>query len=872
MNEGQQAEAGDGSVIVQIQGNGSIVSVDLPHLELTRRTGLSRRIGNDPETGKPIETHVIRPFARAIELVGREAELAGLRCWLKSEPPVSVRVLTGEAGLGKTRLALELAEEAAECGWRAGFLTRQNLMRFLKQTNLAAWGWNAPVLAVVDYASASASDLNAWLLQLVDHRIWNGARTRPDRPLRLLLLERHATPGAGWWTETFRGGDGASPEEMLDPREPVALRRTDEPEQRLEILKQTLTRLGGDLTLPEDADFERRVAELTWGGVPLLLMMAAVTAARENFGAALALSSDNLALNIAKNELSRIRKVVRGNHVKRVLAPLVDHVVAVATLRQGLSIEAALDVIETEAAALGYALPHGPEPLREALATALPAANRGVAAIEPDMIGEALLLAAWGTDRRAGVPAAQKDGALPAIRRAHGASPAAVMETIIRTCQDYLIHGHHDPLDWLRLIFEERTGGPALIELANAMPEATVQLRELALEVSQSAADLMERLAREHTEDAEVRAAYAGHLNDLSNRLFEAGQRNKALEAARKAVTLHRALAAQRSDAFRHALAVSLNSLSNCLSAVGRGSEALHAARESADIRRALADERPDAFRHLLAGSLNNLSNRLSEIGQREEALDAAEQSVGLSRTLEAEQPDAFRHLLATSLNSLSNHLSAVGQREEALVAAREAVELRRALAAERPDAFRQALATSLIVLSNRLSEVGCRDRALDAITNAVAIYCKLAAEHPDAFRLLLATSLNNLSNRLSEAGRREDALDAAKKAVALLRMLAAEHPDAFRYDLAASLNNLSNRLSAVGQREEALDAAENAVGALGGPFLTAQTALAPWIVQILRNYIIRCTEAGRAPKPDLMTPIDQALDRQHNNRSALHR
>ena len=329
-------------------------------------------------------------------------------------------------------------------------------------------------------------------------------RTGLVRPLRVLLLERHATLGAGWWAETLRGGDTAGPEQMLDPREPVALSRIHEPRQRREILKRTLVRLGSNLTLPEEVDFERRLAELTWGGVPLLLMVAAVTAERDNFGAALALSSDELALKIAQNELLRIQKVATGNRVDRVLAPLVDHVVAVATLRQGLSTEAVHDVIETEAAALGYELPYGPEPLRKALATALPAANGDVAAVEPDMIGEALLLVAWQNGRRTRVPIAEEDVVLSAIRRAHRADPAAVMETVIRTCQDYVIHGHRDPLDWLELIFKERVGSEALIELANAMPETTVELRELALEISQSATALIGRLARENTDDVRI--------------------------------------------------------------------------------------------------------------------------------------------------------------------------------------------------------------------------------------------------------------------------------------------------------------------------------------------------------------------------------
>ena len=263
MKSGQYVQAGDGAVVVQIQGHGSTVNVDLPHLELTRRTGLSRRIGNDPETGKPIKTDLIRPFARAIGLVGREMELDSLRRWLESKPPISIRVLTGESGLGKTRLALELAEEAAASGWRAGFVTRQELTRFVGQTNLAAWGWSASVLAIIDYASASASDLNTWFLRLVDHRIWDDTRAGPAWPLRVLLLERHATIGVGWWAETFRSGDAASPEQMLNPRQPLALSRIGEPKQRREILERTLARLGSDLTLPEDVEFERRLAELT---------------------------------------------------------------------------------------------------------------------------------------------------------------------------------------------------------------------------------------------------------------------------------------------------------------------------------------------------------------------------------------------------------------------------------------------------------------------------------------------------------------------------------------------------------------------------------------------------------------------------------
>ena len=336
--------AGNGNFIVQIQGDGNSIVTGLPHLELTRRHGIARRIEVEPSTGKPRETDVIRPFTRSIELVGRETELDDLRAWLRKESAISVRVLTGSAGYGKTRLALELIEEMAPQGWCAGFLTRAELKRFRVQHDLAGWGWNAPILAVVDYASASARDLHAWLKELEDHTVWEDADPRNRYPLRLLLLERQAERGNGWWAEVFGLGDDAVVlEKLADPDEPVALRPLDDANQRRAILTKTLVSLGSTVTLPatgDDADFDRRLTELTWAGVPLLLMLAAATAAREGFGQVLNMGSSELAFSVAKTELARILKVVDSQNVSASLAPLVKHVAAVATLRQGLTSEA----------------------------------------------------------------------------------------------------------------------------------------------------------------------------------------------------------------------------------------------------------------------------------------------------------------------------------------------------------------------------------------------------------------------------------------------------------------------------------------------------------------------------------------------------
>ena len=895
--------SGNGNFIVQIQGAGNSIVTGLPHLELTRRHGIARRIEVEPSTGKPRETDVIRPFTRSIELVGRETELDDLRAWLRKESAISVRVLTGSAGYGKTRLALELIEEVAPQGWHAGFLTRAELKRFREQHDLAGWGWNAPILAVVDYASASARDLHAWLKELEDHAVWEDTGPRNRYPLRLLLLERQAKRGNGWWAEVFGIGDDAVVlEKLADPAEPVALRPLDDANQRRAILTKTLASLGSTVTLPalgDDADFDRRLSELTWAGVPLLLMLAAVTAAREGFGPVLAMGSTELAFSVAKTELARILKVVEGQRVSASLAPLVKHVAAVVTLRQGLTSEATREMIERESEELGYNLPDGSAALRNALAVALPDDAGGIAAIEPDMIGEALLLDVWGEDNT---------HALTVIARAYAAAPEVVAKTIIRTCQDYVIRGSRHPLNWLEKIRADSADLYALIHLCNAMPTQTLELREIAVRLDEAvvrqvrppAGDLRDldqftifveslnnlsnslsaigerEKALAAIEEAVLlyreltrvfpdvgRPRLATSLSNLSKYFSDLGQREKALAASNEAVEIFRDLAAACPDAFRPDLAMSLNIRSICFSHIGRREEALATIEEAVAIRRDLVTVHPDAFRPDLAQSLQNLSACLSTLGRQEDALAAIEEAVVIGRGLAAASPDAFRPDLVGYFNNLSSHLSELGRQGEALSAIKEAVALCRDLTATRPEAFRPDLAMSINNLSNRCFDLGRQEEGLAAIEEGVALYRDLAATHPDAFRPDLAWSLSNLSLSFFDLGRREEGLAAIEEAVAIRRDLVAAGPDAFRPDLAAVLSTLSRRFSELGRQEEALAAIEEAVATLRERFLAEPMAFRQQMASMLSAYLERCKDARREESdPALWAPILETLER----------
>ena len=303
------------------------------------------------------------------------------------------------------------------------------------------------------------------------------------------------------------------------------------------------------MTLPavgDDSDFDRRLTELSWAGVPLLLMFAAATAAREGFGQALAMGSQDLAFSVAETELARILKVVESQNVSTSLAPLVKHVAAVATLHQGLTLEAAREIIERESEELGYNLPNGSAAMRDALAMALPDDRGGIAAIEPDMIGEAMMLDVWREDNIQ---------ALPAIARAYAADPDVVAKTVIRACQDYVIRGHRHPLNWLEKIRADTTDLYVLIPLCNAMPTRTVELREIAAELAKTLVDQARNLAAEEL-DLDETVTLAGTLNNLANRFFDLGRREEALDVIEEAVDLHRSLASIQPDAFRPGLAL----------------------------------------------------------------------------------------------------------------------------------------------------------------------------------------------------------------------------------------------------------------------------------------------------------------------------
>ncbi len=606
---------GNGNTVVQIVGDGNSVVTGHPHLTLTRYVA-RRQVHQDLDR--------LSPYTRSTVLVGREAELASLQSYLSGPRAMAARVLVGGGGRGKTRLALELCEHAAATGWDAGFVTRTELRRFFEQQNLSTWGWRSPTLIVIDDAAEHAQLLNNWIGELVDRA------QLPPQAMRLLLLERSASTETGWWTTVFAsGGWGASGKRaLLDPVEPVPINPLVHADDRLALLRQMLTRSGANqaisLQLEENA-LRDKLMQLSWGGDPLFLMMAALELARVGHAKALTLGRTDLAQALATREADRLNQLASA----RSLSPeLVLHLAACVTLAQGMARKDFERFATGEK--LAIARPSGGDAaaLADLLQQALPRTN-GIAPVLPDLIGEALI-----------VLSLRQDAGTAAVLRCYDSFGQAVVETVIRCTQDFAEQSDA-PLVWLDAIMRAiGDDEDALAALDASLPIESIALRDVNLQVAQRLHRL--RAARA---DAPLEAR-ASALSGLAIALAQVGQREPALQAAQEASDLYRELAALRPDVFRPDLATSLNNLATMLSKLGQREPALQAAQEAVDICRELAALRPDVFRPDLAMSLIVLALCTHHSGATANAVQLAHEAI---QTLKPEvlcRPDVHKGLL----------------------------------------------------------------------------------------------------------------------------------------------------------------------------------------------------------------------------------
>lgn len=505
------------------------------------------------------ELDVLNPNLSRLPLVGRDGELADLRDWLDEEPDISVHALTGSAGAGKTRLAIELCaaidgEEEPSENWAAGFLSPAELGRVAEVYATTAFDWKRSTLLVIDYAGQGYAALGRWLDRLATKGL--------DVKLRILLLEREAPQGFGWWHE-LTGSALHSATARRDlfrdaSLRPQELRGIYDLEERRRVVTAALEEASkvdsntADLTIPAagvDPGYDARLGEEQFAN-PLSLVMAGVITRERGVREALALRRLDAARHLAGRELDRFRALAGESQARSI-----SHLVAFNGLAGGLPLEKLNRRLGEELSAVGLGGDTGalgdllqqelpPPPTREA---GTPGAPR-LATIQPDLIGEGVVIEAF----EAASPAIQAEGAAT-LRRAYDLTGREAAKALMRLLQDYayaLEDGTATAeekataerlMTWLTELAAAIDTPEDLEPLAFALPNDTLVLREAALELTQRLADAYKAaFAQSHKSSDAYRAFVWTH--NLGARLSGLGRREDALSATEAATALGRAL------------------------------------------------------------------------------------------------------------------------------------------------------------------------------------------------------------------------------------------------------------------------------------------------------------------------------------------
>jgi TPR repeat protein len=130
---------------------------------------------------------LLRPELGIVPFRGREPERDELLAWCADAAPISLALLTGIGGTGKTRLAAELCRACADEGWLVGFLMPEVTADGVRPLADAA----SSLLLVIDDAHSRSGVIGDLLQTLVRRR---------SAATRILLLARER---GTWWEKTL---------------------------------------------------------------------------------------------------------------------------------------------------------------------------------------------------------------------------------------------------------------------------------------------------------------------------------------------------------------------------------------------------------------------------------------------------------------------------------------------------------------------------------------------------------------------------------------------------------------------------------------------------------------------------------------------
>jgi tetratricopeptide (TPR) repeat protein len=802
-----------------------------PRLEVAEDVALSHDALVDPyrPIGRFRPSSLLRPEYGVVGFRGRTNELQGLDRWRSEADELTVALVSGPGGSGKTRLGSELCERLRDEGWVTGLLRRR-----LSDDHLARLSMmSSPMLVVIDDAESRSAETAGLLVRI--------AEADRSAPTCVLLLAREV---GDWWERLrlrLRECEAAS----------VAVAETTQlsltglemvGDDRRSAFLEAVRAFAGYVE-NDDADMAASDAlEVLDLSDPLFdnALLLHMTALSALLAEGPLLSGPTLRDDLIATMLDR-----EADYWLRTAGDAglsIDHVVqqramAVATLTSARSEREASELLkavpdlmsatEQERRRIvrwlrdlyprdGDTQDEGPDP------DGVASPQSWFSPLAPDILGEALISRVLPDVLDEAIDAPTVVDNL--LAHTAGAHAVEVLTALNRAARDHpnakqalhrCLQARFTSL-WLPAIeVAQETGDPIASLLSDVLidapmpqearkivqeiPKRTMTLRGFAFVAASQACDgAWEALRAARDADltkpppVELIVEIANTLRDYSRRLVQVGQVELAREPIEEAVKMWRIL---RSDPGQH----------------------------------------PRAGQLELAESLTAFARQLSRHSEHRQALTEIDEALELCSELIEDYPDSCWPSLAEALIVRSDIFSALNRSEEALEDIREAVDILEGLNSDYPGDFLPELADALRILARRLLDL---DGDIDLASAGAAgmksleISAQLAKVNLVLYKPMYAMTLRLLSSLFAATEEYEHSLLLAERELDVWRELDSLEPQKLVHEVAGALTNVAQLLHHFKRDDEAQEMADEAVKILRGlikhhPHLAEETVFA---------------------------------------------